>query len=369
MRCSLLIVSTICTGTRIVRCLVGDAAGDRLADPPGRVGRELVAGSPVVLLDGAHEADVALLDEVEEEHAAADVALRDRHHETQVGLDQLAARGGVVALDALGQRDLLGGGQQRGTADLAQVGAHRIVRPVAYGHVDRRAGLELDLGLVGLVLVVVEEGDDLEAEGVARHAGRGELTAEPDAPATAGALVHLDARDDEAGRCKPAPEQIGIEPRPVHTVARGEDRAAQPHGSALGRHFVLSFRRCLVPEERLEGSERLLVGFGEAQPLRRGGELRAFEAADVAAAIDRAPQQTGALEHLDVLRRGREGHRQRLGELTDGQVALGESAEHVAAGGVRERVEDLVQRHATLNHMVERTREPDRLSTNRLRDY
>ena len=286
MRCSLLIVSTMCTGTRIVRGLVGDAARDRLADPPGRVGRELVAGSPVVLLDGAHEADVALLDEVEEEHAAADVAFRDRHHETQVGLDQLAARGRVVALDALGQRDLLGGGEQRDTADLAQVGAHRIL--------------------------VVVDGDDLEAVGVARHVGRGELTAEPDAPATAGALVHLDARHDEAGRRKPAPEQIGIEPRPVHTVGRGEDRAAQPHGGALGRHFVLSFRRCLVPEERLEGSERLLVGFGEAQPLRRGGELRAFEAADVAAAIDRAPQQTGALEHLDVLRRGREGHRQRL---------------------------------------------------------
>ena len=146
--------------------LVGDAARDRLADPPRRVGRELVAAAPVVLLDGAHQADVALLDEIEEEHAAADVALRDRHHETQVGLDQLAARGRVVALDALRERDLLGGRQQRDAADLAQVGAHRIVRAVAHGHVDRRAGL--DLGLV--VLVVVVDGDDLEAVRVARRA-------------------------------------------------------------------------------------------------------------------------------------------------------------------------------------------------------
>ena len=120
--------------------LVGDAARDRLADPPRRVGRELVAAAPVVLLDGAHEADVAFLDEVEEEHAAADVAFRDRHHETQVGLDQLAARGRVVALDALRERDLLGGREQRDAADLAQVGAHRIVRPVAHVDVDRRAG-------------------------------------------------------------------------------------------------------------------------------------------------------------------------------------------------------------------------------------
>ncbi len=93
--------------------LVGDAARDRLADPPRRVRRELVAAAPVVLLDGAHEADVALLDEVEEEHAAADVAFRDGHHETEVGLDQLAARGRVVALDALRERDLLGGREQR----------------------------------------------------------------------------------------------------------------------------------------------------------------------------------------------------------------------------------------------------------------
>ena len=111
-----------------------------------------------------------------------------------------------------------------------------------------------------------------------------------------------------------------------------------------------------MPEDRLDGSERLLLRFGEAQPLRGGGELRAFEAADVAAAVDRAPQEAGALEHLDVLRRGREGHRQRLRELADGQVALGEPPEHVAAPGMREGVEDLVQRPATLNHMVERSR-------------
>ena len=46
--------------------------------------------SPVVeLLDGADEAEVALLDEVEERHAAAHVALGDGDHQAQVGLDQL----------------------------------------------------------------------------------------------------------------------------------------------------------------------------------------------------------------------------------------------------------------------------------------
>src|SRR6266542_5337389 len=46
--------------------LVGDRAGDRLADPPGRVGRELEALAVVELLGGAHEAERALLDQVEE---------------------------------------------------------------------------------------------------------------------------------------------------------------------------------------------------------------------------------------------------------------------------------------------------------------
>src|SRR5829696_8663195 len=38
--------------------LVGDGAGDRLADPPRRVRRELVAALVLELIDGLHEADV-----------------------------------------------------------------------------------------------------------------------------------------------------------------------------------------------------------------------------------------------------------------------------------------------------------------------
>src|SRR5660397_73494 len=55
--------------------LVGHGAGDRLADPPRRVGGELVALGVVELLDRTDQAKVALLDEVEEQHAATRVAL------------------------------------------------------------------------------------------------------------------------------------------------------------------------------------------------------------------------------------------------------------------------------------------------------
>ena len=70
--------------------LVGDRARDRLADPPGRVGRELVAAAVFELVHRLHQADVAFLDQVEELQAAVGVLLRDRDHQAQVGLGHLA---------------------------------------------------------------------------------------------------------------------------------------------------------------------------------------------------------------------------------------------------------------------------------------
>ena len=106
--------------------LVGERAGDRLADPPGGVGRELEAAAPVELLDGAHEAERALLDQVEEGEAAAAVALGDRDDETQVGLDHLLLGGLVAELDALGEADLVGGGEQRHAADVLEEELERV---------------------------------------------------------------------------------------------------------------------------------------------------------------------------------------------------------------------------------------------------
>ena len=158
--------------------LVGDGARDGLADPPGGVRRELEALRVVELLHRADEAEVALLDEVEEQHAAAHVALGDGHDEAQVRLDELllgvdahlldAAEAALLAaleLDALvlgavqllggrhaglylhGQVDLLRGGEQRNLADLLQVHAHGVAREHGHAGVGaafaRRAGLAL----------------------------------------------------------------------------------------------------------------------------------------------------------------------------------------------------------------------------------
>ena len=144
--------------------LVGDGPGDGLADPPRGVGGELEALRVVELLDRPHQAEVALLDQVEEVHAAADVALGDRHDEAEVGLDEhlagvLAAADGALqgpalveleggelagggqvgqpdggeatGLDAAGVLDLLGAGEERHPADLLEVHAHRVGRAAA----------------------------------------------------------------------------------------------------------------------------------------------------------------------------------------------------------------------------------------------
>ena len=72
--------------------LVSNRAGDRLADPPRRVGRELVAAAVLELVDRLHQADVAFLDQVEELQAAVGVFLGDRDHQAQVGFNQFLLR-------------------------------------------------------------------------------------------------------------------------------------------------------------------------------------------------------------------------------------------------------------------------------------
>src|SRR2546421_196478 len=130
-------------GARVIR----DRALHRLADPPGRVGRELVAAPPVELLDRAVQAEGALLDQVEERHAQAAVALGDRHDEPEVRLDHAPLRDGVAALDRLRERDLLGRVQQLVAADVGEEELQRVGGAADLGRLDRRG---LGLLLLGL---------------------------------------------------------------------------------------------------------------------------------------------------------------------------------------------------------------------------
>ena len=67
----------------------------------------------VELLDRADEAEVALLDQVEQRHAGPRVVPRDRHHEPEVALDQLPLGVLVALVLAAGELALLGGVSSR----------------------------------------------------------------------------------------------------------------------------------------------------------------------------------------------------------------------------------------------------------------
>jgi hypothetical protein len=99
--------------------LVRKRARDRLADPPGGVGGELEAATPVELLDGADQAEGAFLDQIEERESLVPVVLRDRDHEPQVRLDHPLLRVRVAELDPLRELDLLGRSEQLVAAGLA----------------------------------------------------------------------------------------------------------------------------------------------------------------------------------------------------------------------------------------------------------
>src|ERR1700730_8014271 len=91
-RTRLFIVSLLCTGVRMggarARRARGDGASDGLANPPGGVGRKFVAAAPLEFIDGLHQADVALLDQVQELQAAIGIFFRDGNDQAQVGFDQ-----------------------------------------------------------------------------------------------------------------------------------------------------------------------------------------------------------------------------------------------------------------------------------------
>src|SRR5579884_1048507 len=124
--------------------LVSDSARNGLANPPRRIRAELVALRVVELLDRANQANIALLDQVQQAHTTTDILLRNTDDETQVGFGQAALRLLTIldyapvrirlqqlrftALHTLRQLHLFLRCQQRNTTNLAQIHTHGIVQ-------------------------------------------------------------------------------------------------------------------------------------------------------------------------------------------------------------------------------------------------
>src|SRR5262252_3489999 len=145
--------------------LVGDGAGDGLADPPRGVDGELVAAAVLELVHGLHEADVAFLDQVEELQSAVRVLLRDRDDEAEVGLHHLL----------LGPRglDLTGADVLHDALEVVGTGLGVLLRPLDLllgdphqalldrGMPRRRLLIEIAVAVFAILRKRVEEGVDL----------------------------------------------------------------------------------------------------------------------------------------------------------------------------------------------------------------
>ena len=121
-------------------------------------------------IDRLDEAEVPLLDEVEEQHAAADVAFRDGDDEAQVRLGETLRRLLVAVVHALGERDFLLRRQEGHASDLLEVHAHGVVDAHALG--DGEVDLDLFVVLLRQVVLrlalraVIDDLDALLAEGL-----------------------------------------------------------------------------------------------------------------------------------------------------------------------------------------------------------
>ena len=111
----------------------------------------------------------------------------------------------------------------------------------------------------------------------------------------------------------------------------------------------------LCAEKLLEDIQTLgPEAFVEPEPLVRARKRSRVEAAHMGAPTHLAADQPRILQRLDVLRGGRERHREGVRKLAYGSLANSQFAKHLPARGVAKGVKDGVQlRSRLLNHMVE----------------
>ena len=131
--------------------LVHDRPLDVLADPPGGVGGETETALRVELFEGVDEAEVALLDQVEQRDPAVQVVLGDVHNQAQVALDQGLAGGEIARAQAPRKRQLFFGRQERVGADLVEIQLGDIAEKFGIGRL--RGRLEENLHLRRQILL------------------------------------------------------------------------------------------------------------------------------------------------------------------------------------------------------------------------
>src|SRR5699024_8616716 len=104
-----------------------DCTGDCLANPPCCIGREFEALGVVKLLNCFDQTQVSFLNQIQELHAAANIAFCDADNQSQVCLGQTFSCIRVALCHSFSQFNLFLWSQQRNTADLLEVNFDRVI--------------------------------------------------------------------------------------------------------------------------------------------------------------------------------------------------------------------------------------------------
>ena len=94
-------------------------------DPVAGIRAEPCAHGRIKAFDGAQQAEVSLFDQVLQAQPFAGITAGDIHHEAQVRADHAIAGLHIALADGNGQLLLLGGIEQGGFVDFAEIGFER----------------------------------------------------------------------------------------------------------------------------------------------------------------------------------------------------------------------------------------------------
>ena len=112
--------NTDCTG------IICQSPGNCLADPPGRIGTELISLCIVKLIHGFHQSDISLLNQIQEAHATAHIPLGNTDNQTQIGFRQVFLGFFIAIPHPFRQLRFLFRGKQLNITDFFQILTHRI---------------------------------------------------------------------------------------------------------------------------------------------------------------------------------------------------------------------------------------------------
>ena len=114
--------------------LVRDCSCDRLTDPPGCIGTEFISFTVVKFLNCLDKSEVSFLDQIQKQHSASHITLRNADYQTKVGFCQTFLGFLIALLHTLRKLDLLVCCKKADFTDLLEIHTDRILNADTFRH-------------------------------------------------------------------------------------------------------------------------------------------------------------------------------------------------------------------------------------------